>query len=378
MKRVREAVSEIKKVARKDPVLGAEGAVLFLEKVAPAIEHVDSSSGAIGTAVYKAIESLAPIIANAPASDEQRDKWLDRLWEAFMAEGIGYLDNLGGHWGEMCATPQHASRWADDFIGIVRESFSSHEVFRYFKGTTACLSALYHAGRYQELLDLLELPKRRSWPDHIWGVKALVAMGKKAVALRYAEQCSDGFHCRGGIAGKCEEILLSSGLAEEAYQRYAIAANQKMTYLATFRAIAKKYPAKNPEEILADLVASTPGEEGKWFAAAKSAGLLDEALSLAKAPRCDPKTVIRAARDMEESHPEFSMEFGLAALLGIANGYGYEIDNLDVLRAYGHALSAAGKLGRKEEVMERIRAIAEGGHSSSGFVKKVLGIRLDW
>jgi len=34
--RIKEAVSEIKKVARTDEVLAAEGAVLFLEKVSPA------------------------------------------------------------------------------------------------------------------------------------------------------------------------------------------------------------------------------------------------------------------------------------------------------------------------------------------------------
>ena len=54
MLRVRQAVSEIKKVSRRDPGLGAEGAVRFLERVSPALEHVDSSSGAIGTAVNHA------------------------------------------------------------------------------------------------------------------------------------------------------------------------------------------------------------------------------------------------------------------------------------------------------------------------------------
>ena len=39
VERVRQAVAEIKGVARKDPVLGAEGAVLFLERVSPALEH---------------------------------------------------------------------------------------------------------------------------------------------------------------------------------------------------------------------------------------------------------------------------------------------------------------------------------------------------
>ena len=52
--RIKEAVTEISKVARKDQILGALGAVLFLEKLSPAIEHVDSSSGAIGTAVNNA------------------------------------------------------------------------------------------------------------------------------------------------------------------------------------------------------------------------------------------------------------------------------------------------------------------------------------
>jgi hypothetical protein len=41
--RLREAVVEIGKVARRDSVPAAEGAVLFLEKVSPALEHVTSS-----------------------------------------------------------------------------------------------------------------------------------------------------------------------------------------------------------------------------------------------------------------------------------------------------------------------------------------------
>jgi len=40
------------------------------------------------------------------------------------------------------------------------------------------------------------------------------------------------------------------------------------TYLATFRAILRKYPEEKPAKVLRDLVARTPGDEGKWFAAA--------------------------------------------------------------------------------------------------------------
>jgi hypothetical protein len=66
IKRIKQAVAEIKKATRKDKVLGAEGAVIFLEKVSGALEHVDSSSGAIATAVNRAIETLVPNVRQAP------------------------------------------------------------------------------------------------------------------------------------------------------------------------------------------------------------------------------------------------------------------------------------------------------------------------
>src|SRR5229473_3070022 len=72
IQRVQEAASEIRKVRRTDPVLAAEGAVLFLERISPALDHVDSSSGAIGTAVNHAIEELVAVIAKAPVEASKR------------------------------------------------------------------------------------------------------------------------------------------------------------------------------------------------------------------------------------------------------------------------------------------------------------------
>lgn len=119
-----------------------------------------------------------------------------------------------------------------------------------------------------------------------------------------------------------EEILLAAGLPEEAYARYAFEANRSGTHLATFRALEKKYPQKAREDILRDLVASTPGEEGKWFAAAKEAGFLDLALGLAERTPCDPRTLTRVAKDHLEKAPAFAMGAGLAALHWLAEGYG--------------------------------------------------------
>ena len=374
VKRVTEAVAEIRKVARRDPVLGAEGAVLFLEKVSPALEQVDSSSGTIGTAVNKAIEVLAPIISSAPLDRDQREGLLERLFQAFQDEEIPYIDTLGDHWGDLCGGPELAWEWADRLVGIVKLSWSPDPNLRgYFKGTAACLSAFLAAGRHQELLDLLETAPVNFWYYRAYGVKALVAMGRKAEALKYAEASRSPNQPSHEIDRACQEILLSSGLEEEAYGRYGRRASLTSTYLATFRARVRRFPGIPPETILRDLAAGTPGEEGKWFAAAKDAGFLDMALDFASRSPTDPRTLTRAARDFSEKDPAFALEAGLLALRWLGEGYGYEITGADVRAAYDRTLEAADALGRREEVRGRIRALVAAEPLGQRFVNQILG-----
>ncbi|GAB4278917.1 MAG: hypothetical protein Kow0092_34730 [Deferrisomatales bacterium] len=377
IQRVKEAVSEIKRVARKDKLLAAEGAVLFLERVSPALERVDGSSGAIGTAVNNAVDALVPIIASAPADRRTRRAWLDRLWQAYQEDGIPYIERLGDSWGELCASKEEASRWADQLLGISKMAWSPDPRLRgFFKGTTNCLSALLAAERYEELLELLEMAPYKMWLYHRYGVRALAAMGRKAEAIRYAEANRGLNDSPVAIARACEEILLSSGLAEEAYRRYGLMANRAGTYLAWFRAVARKYPHKEPAEILRDLVELTPGEEGKWFAAAKSAGLFDEAIGLANRTPCSPRTLTRAARDFADENPTFALEAGVAALRWLVEGYGYDVTSADVRSAYTHALRAADNAGRLEETRRRIRDLVAGETFGERFVTRILGREL--
>jgi hypothetical protein len=378
IQRIKEAVSEIKLVARKEPIIAAEGAVIFLEKLSPALEQVDSSSGAIGTAVNRAIDTLVPIIVKADADPSTRQRWLERLWQAIQDESIPYIESLGDYWGDLCAGPELASRWVDEFKPMVEHVWSQQASGHgFFNGTTACLAALYAAGRHKELLTLLEKSHFKWWHDRRWGVKALVAMGRKAEALRYAEQ-SRGLNDPGWqIAQACEDILLSSGLLDEAYSRYALEANQGTTHLATFRAIAKKYPHKPQADILRDLIASTPGAEGKWFAAAKDAGLFDVAIELVSRSPTDPRTLTRAARDFTANRPDFAIACGMAALHWISRGHGYEITGMDVLHAYTAVMQAVPGAGVDEHhIKEQIRAMISGSQPGNQFVKKILSPHL--
>ncbi len=378
IKRIKEAVAEIKKAARKDKVLGAEGAVIFLEKVSGALEHVDSSSGAIGTAVNRAIETLVPIVAQAPASDNLRDKWLERLWCAIEDDDIPYIELLPDHWGELCVTPERASRWADRFIEVVRLIWSPDQPRGgHFKGTAACLSALYAAGRHEDLLNLLELSPYKFWHDRHWGVRALVAQGKTAAAIRYAEDTRGLNQPDGRISRACEEILLSKGLWREAYDRYALEANRHSTYLATFQAMTSKYPQIEQKALLGDLVDRTSGDEGKWFVAAKSAGLLAEAAALARTSPCDPKTLTRAARDFAASKPEFARSVGLAALQWLLRGYGYEPTAQDVVDALNHTLEATRHNGTEADTVRRIQLLVDQHPRAERTIVALLCRRLD-
>lgn len=378
IQRIKEALTEIRLVARKEPILAAEGTIVLLEKLSPALMNVDSSSGALGSAVNHAIVTLVPILSQADVDATTRQRWLDRLWEAVQEDEMPYIEYLADFWGELCAGPEVASVWADQFLPIVERIWSPAEPGHgYFKGTDACLSALHAAGRHDELLALVAKARYKNWHNRRWGVKALVALGKKAEAVRYAEE-SRGLNApEGQIAEVCEVILLSSGLADDAYQRYAIAANRTTTNLATFRAIAKKYPHKDAADILRDLVKSDPGAEGKWFAAAKDAGLFDVAIELARRSPTDPRTLTRAARDFAIKRPGFAFAAGLTALAWMAQGHGYELTGIDVHAAFDVVMQAAIGAGfDDQQVKAQVRQVIEVHPTAVNFVQKILQLQL--
>jgi hypothetical protein len=176
MARIKEALTEIKKVAKANPVLAAEGAIEFIERLSPALEHVDSSSGAIGSAVNNTIAELAPIISNAQVDAKTRGTWLDRLFAAHEADGIPYIESLTDFWGELCASKEVASTWADRLLGITRMALSPDKSLRgHFHGTTACISTLFYAERFDELFDFAETRD----------ILAIQALGSKNVGCNW-------------------------------------------------------------------------------------------------------------------------------------------------------------------------------------------------
>lgn len=360
--RVDEAVREILRVAKHDPQRAAEGAVLFLEKVSPAVRDVDSSSGSLGNAVYSAVRQMVPVIANARPGPGVREEWLERLFEALQEDDPPYLESLGDCWGELCASPALASIWVDKLIFVVRRIREERKkgTFGYFRGTSACFSALLAAGRLDELFALVDGETRPFWADVLWAGRALAAQGRPDEAIEYVLRRTDDHSSPVAVARFCEGLLLANERHVEAYERFALEANHANTHLARFRVIAAKYPEVPHDRILGDLVAASPGGEGKWFATAKSLGQLDFARALAIRSPCDPKTLTRATRDHVDKAPAFAADVGLAALRWMAAGHGYELTSLDVRDAWRWTLAAGANAGRGDEVRRHSLDIVQG------------------
>ena len=103
-------------------------------------------------------------------------------------------------------------------------------IYAYAKSGTLCYSALLAArGDVDGAVNLMEGLRSRHAPDM-------------------------------ALSGVAEQLLLDAGRVDEAYARYGIKAASANTNIATYRAIAKRYPGIDPNRILADLIASTPGE----------------------------------------------------------------------------------------------------------------------
>jgi hypothetical protein len=338
-------------------VTTADGAVTLFERFWPALEHIDTSSGALGGAVNWTQEELLPLVIAAPADRKTRDKWLDRLWQAIRDDGVDYLCVVQDHWGELCASPEVASHWADQFVDLIRMAWSDPRPGGYVNATSLCFSSLLAAGRHQDIWDLLAIARFPFWPYRKFGVDALMKEGRIDDALAFAEASRGLNQPDRSIDAACERILLGAGRADEAYERYALTASETATGLATFRAIAKKYPHREPSGILLDLAESS-GDTGRYFAAAKDAGFYDLALKFAGEGRTDPRTLSRASRDFAGKAPTFAMTVGRLALERLLQGHGYEITSLDVLDAYRNFVAAAEQLGLKESALSDAMAMA--------------------
>ena len=364
--RLKASVSEIKKVAKTDPVAAGDGVVSLMERIWPAFQDIDTSSGALGTAVSRTLDELIPILIAAPADHAITSMWLERLFEAVQNDGVQYLAPVEDRWGEIARYPDLINDYADRLLWVVGRAWAVRNGFEYVAGTAICLSCLLEAGRYAELQELLATRRSKFWSWHRFGAEALVRQGLWEAAIDFAEGVRDTANSPyedGSIDRFCEDLLIRHGRSNEAYRRYGLVAAGGTTNLATFRALTKRYPDRDRRQTLIDLI-ETRGDKGKWFAAAKDAGFLDIALECAELSGVDPSTLVRAARDFCDKEPRFAAVVGLLAIRHLLAGGGYDPQVSEAADAATHLLAAARQIGAVDWARAELGKLADGPCSS--------------
>jgi hypothetical protein len=246
--------------------------------------------------------------------------------------------------------------------------------YAFFSGTTLCYSALFKANRHDQILELLAMDTRPIWPYRVWGAQVLAAKGQIDEAIAYLREHAGSTTGEISIARFAEAELLKAGRRAEAFNQYALLANQANTHLARFRALTKKYPELAKDKLLDHLIASAPGESGKWFATAKTLKLFDQATRLAWASPCDPKTLNRAARDHLKTQPAFALQCALASLHWMSMGHGHELIGMDVQDAYRIAIEAAAATQQTEQALATIEQVLASDRRMTPWIKRSLGL----
>ena len=245
-KRLKEAVAEIRAVARSDRVVAGEGVISLFERLWPALQDIDTSSGALGGVVHRTLEDLIPILISAPADVVTRSAWLERLFQAVMDDGVQYLAPVKDRWGEIAVYPELMEQYTQRLRGIIQRVWADEPAGGYVVGTTICLSCRLETGGYDDLIELLACARVRWWHWHRFGAEALARRGMCDAAIAYAEGCR-GPHGNddGPIDRFCEDLLIRSGQTEEAYRRYGLTTGTGPTYLSIYRETVKRYPGRD-------------------------------------------------------------------------------------------------------------------------------------
>ncbi|MBP0483879.1 hypothetical protein [Sagittula salina] len=371
--RLKAATREIKAVRKSDAVAAGEGVIALAERIWPAFEHIDTSSGALGTAVARTLEDLAPILIDAPADESTRAAWTERLRRAILDDGVDYLAPLADRFGEIAQVPSVINDHADRDLDLISVAWADHARFSHVPSATLTLSCLLEAGRHEELLALVDSARTRLWFHEKFAAEALVRQGREAEALARAAALLEGERMPPGyraIAQFCETLLIRQGKADEAYARYGLPMTVGGTWLAMWRDLVKRYPDREPRRVLEDLMAHH-GRKGKWFAAAKTAGYLDIALDCAADHEAAPATLIRAARDFAQKDPAFAAGVALHALKHLHADRGYDASPLDFDDAVSHLMTAARQIDRTSWALDQLRRIAEDGSGDDLMVKRL-------
>jgi hypothetical protein len=373
---VRRAVRDLEREARQDAYGAGRGAVLVLERLFEVLAEVEVHGDPHRADLGHAVERLVDMAAGAPASEHERWRWLTRLQGVLTTERLWRepLEPAWTRWGDLCARPDLASRWADRLVRQYHAACRGGQRHRDRRTLCAGLSALIAAGRHEEVLAELALEPALDilWSQH--GIAALVALGRCEEARALADRLRGGWPSRADrVHAACERAWRAAGHRDEAFERHAAPAllggrDVKRAYLG----LADTYPERSAEEIVRLIARHAPRPVAPLVALAADRGVLDFALELIARSPCLLKVVNPACRRRLARHPTFVLDAQVESLRALVRCPGSSATREEILDGHALALRAARATGTEARLHEELQRLLAGASSSATYLRRVL------
>ena len=142
-----------------------------------------------------------------------------------MDDGVQCLAPVKEQVGQDRRIPRAYEWIRERLCALIRRVWVEQRPGGHVIGTAICLSCLLEIGRYGDLIELLACARMRWWHWHHFGAEALAR--QRAVGCR--GRCADGCRTPQGYDQTamdrfCEDVLIKSRRANEAYRRYGLTA----------------------------------------------------------------------------------------------------------------------------------------------------------
>lgn len=370
-KRLREAVTEIRAVARKDAALGMEGAVLLVERFVAAVCNVDDSWGVLGTALNREFERLQPVLSAPSVEARWRRALLRRLLDAWHADEYGYLAILPEVFPRFVSTPEEARDLIADFERRAEEHDRRAEQIQAVEFGWSYPATVERVARdaYRQMAAELELrflnPQRALelalahdfYDGGVTLARALLTQGRRDDAWAVLQAGLSDPRGLSRLQATWFTLLVEAGELEAAYETGVRRLADRVT-LEQFRRICKGLPDVDRARLAHDALALTPEhEKGRWFATLNSLALFDVAAELARDHEVAPETALRAATRFRGTQPVLAFESYVAAARGIALWGEHQNDWYLAELVVRPALVFAESLGRRDDMLARLRSL---------------------
>lgn len=247
--------------------------------------------------------TISSCLVSAKVDVLTRRKWLEQILAIIKKDRLGWTRDIASRFSEICASERLANEYADRFLDDRGT------------GSILTLKSLEKAGRFRELIEILDKTQNTDPESVQMLMGAYQAIGKLENALEVGESFlshlkKSGNYADYGVKSICHQILLKLGRKEEAYQNYALEVTNAINPSQAFEELRAIYSEKIESEIFDDLISKKlrSSNSPNWLDLALEHNFYDPAFRVARSPEMDLEKLLEKSKHIGKSQASIALE----------------------------------------------------------------------